>query len=161
MSITFVRDFLAERKDSIYILILMGYRMCLIRFHLCCGDVFCVPRSIIYFLIPISEFIEKSNKRLVIIFCGVVDTGRTHNRRYPHIDEAVLNNSISFAQSLVDRMSTLERNIANAGVELMAHTPAGKQFLDSYPSEDAFERGLDAIVAMKASSYLLHQSCHR
>ncbi|XP_006611344.1 peroxidase-like isoform X2 [Apis dorsata] len=92
---------------------------------------------------------------------GVVDTGRTHNRRYPHIDEAVLNNSISFAQSLVDRMSTLERNIANAGVELMAHTPAGKQFLDSYPSEDAFERGLDAIVAMKASSYLLHQSCHR
>ncbi|KAK9306667.1 hypothetical protein QLX08_002745 [Tetragonisca angustula] len=92
---------------------------------------------------------------------GVVDTGRFHNRRYPHIDEAVLNNSISFAQSLVDRMSTLERNIANAGVELMAHTPAGKQFLDSYPSEDAFERGLDAIVAMKASSYLLHQSCRR
>ncbi|CAL7938603.1 unnamed protein product [Xylocopa violacea] len=92
---------------------------------------------------------------------GVVDTGRSHNRRYPHIDEAVLNNSISFAQRLVDHMSTLERNIANAGVELMADTPAGKQFLDSYPSEDAFERGLDAIVAMKASSYLLHQSCRR
>ncbi|XP_033319603.1 peroxidase-like isoform X1 [Bombus bifarius] len=92
---------------------------------------------------------------------GVVDTGRFHNRRYPHIDEAVLNNSITFAQSLIDRMSTLERNIANAGVELMAHTPAGKQFLDSYPSEDAFERGLDAIVAMKASSYLLHQNCRR
>ncbi|XP_053983298.1 peroxidase-like isoform X3 [Hylaeus volcanicus] len=91
----------------------------------------------------------------------VVDTGRFHNRRLLHIDEAVLNNSISFAQSLVDRMSTLERNIANAGVEVKAHTPAGKQFLDSYPSEDAFERGLDAIVAMKASSYLLHQSCRR
>ncbi|XP_017753123.1 PREDICTED: peroxidase-like isoform X3 [Eufriesea mexicana] len=92
---------------------------------------------------------------------GVVDTGHFHKQRFPHIDEAVLNNSITFAQSLVDRMSTLERNIANAGVELMAHTPAGKQFLDSYPSEDAFERGLDAIVAMKASSYLLHQSCRR
>ncbi|XP_029047333.1 peroxidase-like isoform X2 [Osmia bicornis bicornis] len=92
---------------------------------------------------------------------SVVDTSHFQNRNFPHIDEEVLNNSISFAKSLVDRMSTLERNIANAGVELMAHTPAGKQFLDSYPSEDAFERGFDAIVAMKASSYLLHQSCHR
>ncbi|XP_076162998.1 salivary peroxidase/catechol oxidase isoform X2 [Ptiloglossa arizonensis] len=91
----------------------------------------------------------------------VVDTGHFQNRRFPHIDEAVLNNSITFAQSLVNRMSTLERNIVNAGVEVKAHTPAGKQFLDSYPSEDAFERGLDAIVAMKASSYLLHQSCRR
>ncbi|XP_017790614.1 PREDICTED: peroxidase-like isoform X1 [Habropoda laboriosa] len=92
---------------------------------------------------------------------GIVDTGHFRNRHFPHIDEAVLNNSISFALDLVDRMSTLERNIANAGVELKAHTPAGKQFLDSYPSEDAFERGLDAIVATKASSYLLHQSCRR
>nr|XP_033333242.1 peroxidase-like isoform X3 [Megalopta genalis] len=91
----------------------------------------------------------------------VVDTGHFQKRRFPHIDDVVLNNSISFAQSLVDRMSTLERNIVNAGVELQAHTPAEKQFLDSYPSEDAFERGLDAIVAMKASSYLLHQSCRR
>ncbi|XP_015434443.1 PREDICTED: peroxidase-like [Dufourea novaeangliae] len=91
----------------------------------------------------------------------VVDTGHFQNRRFPHIDETILNNSISFAQSLVDRMSTLERNIVNAGIELQAHTPAGKQFLDSYPSEDAFERGLGAIVAMKASSYLLHQSCRR
>ncbi|XP_012141528.2 salivary peroxidase/catechol oxidase isoform X2 [Megachile rotundata] len=92
---------------------------------------------------------------------GVVDAGLFQDRHYPHIDKAVLNNSINFAKSLVDRMSTLERNIATAGVELMVHTPAGKQFLDSYPSEDAFERGLDAIVAMKASSYLLHQSCRR
>ncbi|CAK9811196.1 Pxd [Anthophora plagiata] len=92
---------------------------------------------------------------------GIVDTDHFQNRRYPHIDEAVLNNSISFAQDLVNRMSTLERNIANAGIELKPDTPAGKQFLDSYPSEDAFERGLDAIVAMKASSYLLHQSCRR
>lgn len=91
----------------------------------------------------------------------VVDTEHFQTRRFPHIDEAVLNNSISFAQNSVDRMSTLERNIMNAGVELKAHTPAEKQFLDSYPSEDAFERGLDAIVAMKASSYLLHQSCRR
>ncbi|XP_043257427.1 peroxidase-like isoform X1 [Colletes gigas] len=91
----------------------------------------------------------------------VVDTGRFQNRRLPHIDEAVLNNSITFAQSLVNRMSTLERNIVNAGVEVKAHTPVGKQFLDSYPSEDAFKRGLDAIVATKASSYLLHQSCRR
>ncbi|XP_076294511.1 peroxidase isoform X2 [Lasioglossum baleicum] len=91
----------------------------------------------------------------------VVDTGHVQNRRFPHIDEAVLNNSISFAQSLVNRMSTLERNLVNAGIELQADTPAEKQFRDSYPSEDAFERGLDAIVAMKASSYLLHQSCRR
>ncbi|XP_017883255.1 peroxidase-like isoform X2 [Ceratina calcarata] len=92
---------------------------------------------------------------------GVVDTGYFHNRHYPHIDEAVLNNSITFAQRLIEHMSTLERNLAFAGIELKPHSPAEKQFLDSSPSEDAFDRSLDAIVATKASSYLLQQSCRR
>ncbi|XP_011344830.1 peroxidase-like isoform X2 [Ooceraea biroi] len=92
---------------------------------------------------------------------AIVDTGRFQNRRFPRIDEATLNNSITFAQTLVDRMSTLERNIANAGIELEAQSPAQKQYWDSYPSADAFDRSIDAIVAVKASSYLVHQNCRR
>lgn len=87
--------------------------------------------------------------------------GRFQNRRFPRIDGASLNNSIAFAQTLVDRMSTLENNIANAGVELQAQSPAEKQYWNSYPSADAFERSIDAILATKASSYLMHQNCRR
>ncbi|XP_020300662.1 peroxidase-like isoform X2 [Pseudomyrmex gracilis] len=92
---------------------------------------------------------------------AIVDTGRFQNKRFPRIGGATLNNSIMFAQTLVDRMSTLENNIANAGIELEAQSPAQKQFWNSYPSADAFERSLDAIVATKASSYLVHQNCRR
>ncbi|XP_011136255.1 peroxidase isoform X3 [Harpegnathos saltator] len=92
---------------------------------------------------------------------AIVDTGRFQNRRFPRIDGATLNNSITFAQTLVDRMSTLENNIANAGIELQAQSPAEKQYWNSYPSADAFERSIDAVVATKASLYLMHQNCRR
>ncbi|XP_071554291.1 salivary peroxidase/catechol oxidase isoform X4 [Temnothorax nylanderi] len=92
---------------------------------------------------------------------AIVDTGRFENRRFPRIDGATLNNSIAFAQTLIDRLSTLENNIANAGVGLEARSPAEKQFWNSYPSEDAFDRSIDAIVATKASSYLVQQNCRR
>ncbi|XP_012227185.1 peroxidase isoform X3 [Linepithema humile] len=92
---------------------------------------------------------------------AIVDTGHFQNQRFPRIDGATLNSSITFAQTLIDRMSTLERNIANAGIALKDHSPAQKQFWNSYPSTDAFERGIDAIVATKASSYLVHQNCRR
>jgi peroxidase len=92
---------------------------------------------------------------------AIVDTSRFQNRRFPRIDGATLNNSIAFAQTLVDRMGTLENNIANAGVQLQARSPAEKQYWNSYPSADAFERSIDAIVATKASSYLMHQNCRR
>lgn len=90
-----------------------------------------------------------------------MDTSHFQNRRFPRIDEATLNNSIAFAQTLIDRMSTLESNIANAGVQLQAQSPSEKQYWNSYPSADAFERSIDAIVATKASSYLMHQNCQR
>ncbi|KAG7204449.1 hypothetical protein KM043_004884 [Ampulex compressa] len=92
---------------------------------------------------------------------GVVETSRLQNRRFPRIDETALNNSIGFARTLIDRMQTLERNLANAGIELEPHSPAEKEYLSSYPVEDAFEKGMSAIVAMKASSYLVHQNCRR
>ncbi|TGZ52073.1 Peroxidase [Temnothorax longispinosus] len=92
---------------------------------------------------------------------AIVDTGRFENRRFPRIDGAALNNSIAFAQTLIDRLSTLENNIANAGVGLEARSPAEKQFWNSYPSADAFDRSIDAIVATKASSYLMQQNCRR
>ncbi|KMQ90863.1 peroxidase-like isoform x5 protein [Lasius niger] len=112
----------------------------------------------------ISEYFKEPLSGLPAINYGsdaIVDTGRFENRRFPRIDGATLNNSIAFAQTLVEHMSTLERNIANAGIELEAESPAQKQFLDSYPSADAFERSIGATVAMKASSYLMHQNCRR
>ncbi|XP_014616357.1 PREDICTED: peroxidase-like isoform X1 [Polistes canadensis] len=92
---------------------------------------------------------------------GIIDTGLFHNRRYPRITESMLNESVNFATTLVDRLSTLERNIVNAGVQFEANSIAGKQYINSYPSEDAFEKGIDAILATKASLYLIHESCRR
>lgn len=88
-----------------------------------------------------------------------MDTGNFSRQRFPSIDEATLNDSIAFAQTDVDRMGTLERNLANAGIELAARSPAQKQYWNSYTSTDAFERSIDAIIVMKASSYLIYKDC--
>lgn len=117
-----------------------------------------------YSSLIISKYSKEPFSGLPIINYGsdaIVDTSRFENRRLPRIDGTSLNNSIAFAQTLVNHLSTLERNIANAGIELQAQSPAQKQFWDSYPSADAFERSIGAIVAMKASSYLVHQNCRR
>ncbi|XP_011256334.1 peroxidase isoform X2 [Camponotus floridanus] len=91
----------------------------------------------------------------------IVNTVRRENRRFPRIDGTTLNNSITYAQAIVDKLNTLERNLANAGIELQAQSPAEKQFWNSNPSADAFERSIDAIVAGKASLYLRDLKCRR
>lgn len=117
-----------------------------------------------YNLLIVSKYFKDPVSGLPAINYGsdaIVDTGRFENRRFPRIDGTSLNNSIAFAQRLVDHMSTLERNIANAGIKLQSQSPAEKQFWDSNPSADAFERSIDAIIATKASLYLTHQNCRR
>ncbi|XP_047347771.1 peroxidase-like isoform X2 [Vespa velutina] len=92
---------------------------------------------------------------------GVIDTGLLRNRQYPKITESTLNESLSFAKTLVNRLGTLERNIVNAGIQFDANSVAGKQYINGYPSEDALEKGIDALLVTKASLYLIHQNCRR
>lgn len=92
---------------------------------------------------------------------GIVDTGIFQNRRYPRIIGTTLNESVNYARTLVDRLETLERNIFNAGIQFDSNSVISKQYVNSYPSDDAFEKGVDAILAGKASQYLVHQSCRR
>lgn len=92
---------------------------------------------------------------------GIIDTGLFRNRQYPKITAATLNESLSFAKTLVNRLGTLERNIVNAGIQFDANSVAGKQYINGYPSEDALEKGIDALLVTKASSYLIHQNCRR
>lgn len=126
---------------------------------ICLCEILSVHENEIYYFIMcqkkkiFSELPFNNNSHEAII------DARFRNQRFPRVDGVALNHSIVFAQTLINHLSTLERNIANAGVELQMQSPAQKQFLDSYPSEDAFQRGIGAIVAMKASSYLLHQNC--
>lgn len=91
----------------------------------------------------------------------VVDSNPFPRQKFPRIDEASINASIQFAQSLVDRLSTLENNLVNAGIGLEARSPAQRDYLSSHPSDDAVDKGVDAIVTTKASSYLVHQHCRR
>ena len=62
---------------------------------------------------------------------------------------------------LVKLMSRLELNIVNAGIGLSNNSPSHSQYVYSYPSEDALEKAVDAIVAVKASSYLVQHHCRR
>jgi len=91
----------------------------------------------------------------------IVNTVRRETRRFPRIDGTTLNNSITYARAIIDKLNTLESNLANAGIELQAQSPAEKQFWNSNPSTDAFERSIDAIVAGKASLYLRDLKCRR
>lgn len=91
----------------------------------------------------------------------VIDTDTINNRRLPQIDEKVLNASINFGQMILSRMSRLEENIAAAGIGLLAGTPVHSQYVNSYPSKDALEKGFDALVVAKASVYLAQNHCQR
>lgn len=79
----------------------------------------------------------------------------------PDIDERAFKKAVSFAQTLVDRMGTLESNIINAGIELAPQSPELKQYLTSLSSDEAFKKGVDAILSTKASYYLAHENCGR
>ncbi|XP_015600667.1 peroxidase isoform X3 [Cephus cinctus] len=91
----------------------------------------------------------------------VIDTAGFNKRRLPHIHEKALNASVNFAQTLVNRMSRLEANIANAGIGFSEKSPSYGQYVHSYPSDDALEYGTDAVIAMTASSYLAQHHCQR
>ncbi|XP_033217357.1 peroxidase-like isoform X2 [Belonocnema kinseyi] len=79
----------------------------------------------------------------------------------PKIDENALNSSIMYGNMLVKLMSRLEINIASAGIGLLKNSPSHSQYLYSYPSQDALEKAVDAIVAVKASSFLIQHHCRR
>lgn len=87
--------------------------------------------------------------------------GNFEKRTWPKIENNALNESIAFAELMIKYRSRLETNIINAGVGLLKSTPSHSQYVYSYPSEDAFEKSNDAIIAAKASSYLVQNSCRR
>lgn len=69
--------------------------------------------------------------------------------------------SIAFADRRIKMRNRLESSIINAGIGLSKSTPSHSQYVYSYPSEDAFEKSSDAIIAAKASSYLVQNNCQR
>ena len=62
---------------------------------------------------------------------------------------------------LVKLLGRLESNIANAGIGLPIDSPSHSQYIYSYPIDDALEKAYDAIIAVKASSYLVQHHCRR
>ncbi|XP_066590140.1 peroxidase-like isoform X2 [Prorops nasuta] len=88
---------------------------------------------------------------------GIVDTGLFKQRQLPKITISDINESMAFAQSAIDRLATLERNIANANIELQG--PAHRDFLTSLPEDAAADKAASALLASKTSARLVSQYC--
>lgn len=88
-------------------------------------------------------------------------TGNFERKFWPKIEDNALNMSIAFADRRIKMRNRLESSIINAGIGLSKSTPSHSQYVYSYPSEDAFEKSSDAIIAAKASSYLVQNNCQR
>ncbi|XP_051159599.1 peroxidase-like isoform X2 [Leptopilina boulardi] len=87
--------------------------------------------------------------------------GNFEKRKWPKIEDNALNESIAFADRMIKFRSRFETNLINSGISLSKSTPSHSQYVYSYPSEDAFEKSNDAIIAAKASSYLVQDNCGR
>lgn len=81
--------------------------------------------------------------------------------RLPRINEEAVNNSLSFGITLIERMRRLEENLVLAGIGFTADTPSHNQYIFTSPSEDALQLQADALVALKASMYLVQHHCQR
>ncbi|XP_043269113.1 peroxidase-like isoform X2 [Venturia canescens] len=81
--------------------------------------------------------------------------------RLPELNGNALNTSIVYGQNVVGRLQRLEENLVSAGILLGQNTPAHDQYIFSAPNDEAFEMQADALVAAKASMYLLQHHCHR
>lgn len=80
---------------------------------------------------------------------------------FPDIDGSAINSSVSFGQGIVNRLKRLETNIVSAGISFSNDTPTQGQYVDWFPTADAHQKSIDALVAVKASIYLAQNNCQR
>lgn len=89
----------------------------------------------------------------------LADVSTYGDRKQPQLEENALNVSLNFATETLNRIGRLEANIIFAGVDLSPNSPAFNQFVHLYPTKDAAEKGIDAIIASKASLWLAQRHC--
>ncbi|NP_001164313.1 peroxidase precursor [Tribolium castaneum] len=86
---------------------------------------------------------------------------QNHNHDGPKITEKDLNRSVSFGNSVINRMLRLETNLGWSDVHVKKGTPSHGQLIASHPDEEALKQGRDALVATKATIHLMNMFCHK
>lgn len=82
-------------------------------------------------------------------------------RRLPQIDNKELISTVTFSQSLIDKMARHETNIRDSDVFVKFGTPNHGQLVDGMPSFEALDHGKDAAIAVRASQHIANKYCLR
>lgn len=77
------------------------------------------------------------------------------------ISEKDLNNSVVFANSVLNNMKRLETNLGWSDIRVKTGTPSHGMFISFSPDREAVKKGRDALIAMKAGVQLLNTFCNK
>lgn len=97
----------------------------------------------------------------IIFFLYLLDYLSDPDYLDKQITSKALNNSIYFADDILNRYHRLETNIASADVQVKKGTPSHGHFMDSTPEKVALKQGKDALVSVKATLHLWGSYCVR
>uniref|UniRef100_V5I8I5 Peroxidase n=1 Tax=Anoplophora glabripennis TaxID=217634 RepID=V5I8I5_ANOGL len=96
-----------------------------------------------------NSYIESKYSNLPVIDLGI------------KITEKDLNNSVVFANSVLNNMKRLETSLGWSDIRVKTGTPSHGMFISFSPEREAIKLGRDALVAMKASVQLLNSFCNK
>ncbi|KAK6644324.1 hypothetical protein RUM43_000591 [Polyplax serrata] len=79
----------------------------------------------------------------------------------PHITDHDLNIAVKVAEEIISKWQRLENNLVDSGIRVKENTPSHGQLINSYPSPEALDYGKNALIANRASLYLIQKHCQR
>ncbi|KAL0271442.1 UNVERIFIED_CONTAM: hypothetical protein PYX00_008538 [Menopon gallinae] len=82
-------------------------------------------------------------------------------RGVPVVSLHDLNVAVKVAEDFVSKLQRLEENLAASGIEVQGNSPSYGQLLNSYPTPESRQLGKYALIANRASLYLVQKHCQR
>lgn len=86
---------------------------------------------------------------------------RDPNFRKVRITPNDISASVAFGQDILTKLAQLESNLMRAEITVEDNSPAYGFLIDSGMDKDGIEPGKHAIVAAKATTYLVNSFCTR
>ncbi|XP_017785902.1 PREDICTED: peroxidase-like [Nicrophorus vespilloides] len=84
-----------------------------------------------------------------------------HDFNDVQVTQKDLNFSVEFGSGVLGRLDRLENNLAWSNIQIKQGTTAHAQLIESNPEEEALNQGKKALIAAKATIYLMNSHCYK
>ncbi|KAF5273035.1 hypothetical protein FQR65_LT04777 [Abscondita terminalis] len=90
-----------------------------------------------------------------------VYTQRNSNSASLHLTKSEINDSVIFAEKVVDHLKRLEDTLSWSDIHVITGTPSHGQLIECQPEKRALEQSRSALVSIKTVSHLVHSYCSK